>query len=317
MLAAALLVLPALAAAQVGPYPSRPIRLVVGVPPGGSTDLIARIVGEQLGRQMGEPVLIDNRGGAAGNIGAEIVAKAPPDGYTLFLAPIGTVAINPSLYERLPFDPVKDFAPISQLTSLPMVMLLNPSVDAKTVPEFVAYAKANPGKINFASGGSGTGTHLAGELFKMRTGIEMTHVPYKGGGPSITGLVGNEIQVLFDTIGGSRQLAESGKLRAIAVTSLERAPVMPMVPTVAESGLKDFSAIYWLGIFAPAKTPQPVVDKLYGALKGALDDPAVKAKLIEQGNVALGLPPPEFAKVLDADIARYKAVIDSAKIELQ
>jgi tripartite-type tricarboxylate transporter receptor subunit TctC len=196
-------------------------------------------------------------------------------------------------------------------------VVVNPSLPVKSIAELIAYAKANPGKLFYGSAGQGSSGHLIGELFKAAAGIEMTHVPYKGGGPSIAGLMGNEVQLLFDTLGGSRSLAESGKLRALAVTSPARSPVMPTVPTVAESGLKDFQAVYWLGIFAPAKTPQPIIDKLYRELKTSLDDPAIKAKLLEQGNVSQALPPAEFAKVLDADIQRYKTVIETAKIELQ
>jgi tripartite-type tricarboxylate transporter receptor subunit TctC len=195
-------------------------------------------------------------------------------------------------------------------------MVVHPSLPVRNVAELIAYAKANPGKLNYGSAGQASSGHLIGELFKKAAGIDMVHVPYKGGGPSIVGLVGNEVQLVFDTLGGSRTLAESGKLRAIAVTSPTRASLMPDVPTVAESGLKDFSAVYWLGIFAPAKTPAGIIDKLHGAIRSSLETPSVKAKMLEQGNVPQALSPIEFARVLDADIQRYRSIIDSAKITL-
>jgi tripartite-type tricarboxylate transporter receptor subunit TctC len=295
-----------------GTYPDKPIRLVVGVPPGGSTDLIARIVGEQLGKQMGQPVVIENRGGAAGNIGAELVAKAPPDGYTLFLAPIGTVAINPSLYASMPFDPVRDFAPVSQLTSLPMVMLLNPSIKATTVQEFVAYARANPGSVNFASGGSGTGTHLAGELFKMRTGIEMTHVPYKGNGPAMTDLLGGRVVVMFDQISTGLPQLQSGKLRALGVTTAKRSPAVPEIPTLAEVGLPGFDMTTWHGIVAPAGTPPAVIAKLNAEVVKAVNTPEVREKFKTNGIDPVSSTPEQFGALIQSEIARWRDVVKAS-----
>lgn len=307
---------PALCLAQgAASYPDKPIKLIVPYPPGGSTDPVARLLAADIAPRIGQPVVVENRPGAAGSIGTEAVARATPDGYTILLH-TSVIATDPTLKKSAPYDVKRDLAPITLAVTGPYLVVVNPSLPVKNIAELIAYAKANPGKLFYGSAGQGSSGHIIGELFKQAAGIEMTHVPYKGGGPSITGLMGNEVQLLFDTLGGSRALAESGKLRAIAVTSPARSPVMPSVPTVSESGLKDFQAVYWLGIFAPSKTPQPVVDKLYRELKQSLDNPEIKAKLLEQGNVAQALPPAEFAKVLDADIQRYKTVIESAKIEL-
>jgi len=228
-----------------------------------------------------------------------------------------TFAVNPSLFRKLPYDTEKDLIPVTLVASAPLMLVVHPSIPAKSVKELIAYAKANPGKLNFGSAGQGSSGHLIGELFKMSAGIDMVHVPYKGGGPSITGLMANELQVLFDTISGSGALVESGKLRALAVTSAARSPAMPNVPTVGESGLKDFSVVYWLGIFAPAKTPPAIVDKLYQAFRASLESEPVRSKLVAQGQVVQALPPAEFAKVLDSDIARWKTVIESARITIE
>jgi len=297
-------------------YPDKPIKLVVPYPPGGSTDPVARLLAQDIAPRIGQPIVVDNRPGAAGSIGTEAVARAAPDGYTILLH-TSVIATDPTLKKNAAYDVKRDLAPITLAVTGPYLVVVNPSLPVKNIAELIAFAKANPGKLFYGSAGQGSSGHLIGELFKQAAGIEMTHVPYKGGGPSITGLMGNEVQLLFDTLGGSRSLAESGKLRALAVTSPARSPVMPNVPTVSESGLKDFQAVYWLGLFAPSKTPPPVVDKLYREIKQSLDNPEIKAKLLEQGNVAQALPPPEFAKVLDADIQRYKTVIETAKIQLE
>ncbi len=304
---------PALATAQA--WPERPIRLVVPYPPGGSTDPAARLLAADIAPRLGQPVVVENKAGASGGIGTEFVARAAPDGYT-FLFHTSVISTDPTFKKTAPYDVKRDLAPVTLAGTGPYLMVVNPSLPVRNVAELIAYAKANPGKLNYGSAGKGSSGHLIGELFKKAAGIDMVHVPYKGGGPSIVGLVGNEVQLVFDTLGGSRSLAESGKLRAIAVTSPARSPVMPEVPTVAESGLKDFSAVYWLGVFAPAKTPAPVIDKMHAALRQALELPAVKAKMLEQGNLAQGLPPAEFTKVLDADIQRYRAIIESASITI-
>jgi tripartite-type tricarboxylate transporter receptor subunit TctC len=297
-------------------FPDRPIRLVVPYPPGGSTDPVARLLAADVAMRLGQPVVVDNKPGAAGSIGTEIVAKAPPDGYTLLLH-TSVIATDPTFKKTLPYNVKQDLAPVTLTVNGPYLLVVNPALPVKNVAELIAYAKANPGKLNFGSAGQGSSGHLIGELFKMSAGIDMVHVPYKGGGPSITGLMANEVQLLFDTISGSGPLAESGKLRALAVTSIARSPAMPSVPTVSESGLKDFSVVYWLGIFAPAKTPPAIVDKLYQTFRTSLESEPVKSKLVASGQVVQALPPAEFAKVLDSDIARWKTVIESARITIE
>jgi tripartite-type tricarboxylate transporter receptor subunit TctC len=296
-------------------FPDRPIRLIVPYPPGGSTDPAARLIASDIGPRLGQNVVVENRAGAAGAIGTEAVARAAPDGYTLLLH-TSVISTDPTLKKNAPYDVRRDLAPVTLAVTGPYLLVVNPSLPVRNVAELIAYAKANPGKLNFGSAGQASSGHLIGELFKKAAGIDMVHVPYKGGGPSIVGLVGNEVQLVFDTFGGSRTLAESGKLRAIAVTSPTRASLMPDVPTVSESGLKDFSAVYWLGIFAPAKTPPAIVDKLQGVIRQSLESASVKAKMLDQGNVPQALSPGEFARVLDADIQRYRAIIDSARITL-
>jgi len=296
-------------------FPDRSIRLIVPYPPGGSTDPAARLIASDIGPRLGQNVVVENRAGAAGAIGTEAVARAAPDGYTLLLH-TSVISTDPTLKKNAPYDVKRDLAPVTLAVNGPYLLVVNPSLPVRNVAELITYAKANPGKLNFGSAGQASSGHLIGELFKKAAGIDMVHVPYKGGGPSIVGLVGNEVQLVFDTFGGSRALAESGKLRAIAVTSPNRASLMPDIPTVSESGLKDFSAVYWLGIFAPAKTPPVIIDKLHGVIRQSLETPAVKAKMLDIGNVPQALSPTEFGRVLDADIQRYRAIIDSARITL-
>ena len=296
-------------------FPVRPIRLIVPYPPGGSTDPAARLIASEIGPRLGQSVVVENRAGAAGAIGTEAAARAAPDGYTLLLH-TSVISTDPTLKKNAPYDVKRDLAPVTLAVTGPYLLVVNPGLPVRTVGELIAYAKANPGKLSFGSAGQGSSGHLIGELFKKAAGIEMVHVPYKGGGPSIVGLVGNEVQLVFDTFSGSRTLAESGKLRAIAVTSASRSGLMPEVPTVSESGLKDFSAVYWLGVFAPAKTPAVIIDRIHGSIKQALDNPSVRSRMLEQGNVPQALPPGEFARVLDADIQRYRAIIESARISL-
>ncbi len=296
-------------------FPVRPIRLIVPYPPGGSTDPAARLIASEIGPRLGQSVVVENRAGAAGAIGTEAAARAAPDGYTLLLH-TSVISTDPTLKKNAPYDVKRDLAPVTLAVTGPYLLVVNPGLPVRTVGELIAYAKANPGKLSFGSAGQGSSGHLIGELFKKAAGIEMVHVPYKGGGPSIVGLVGNEVQLVFDTFSGSRTLAESGKLRAIAVTSATRSGLMPEVPTVSESGLKDFSAVYWLGVFAPAKTPAAIIDRIHGSIKQALDNPSVRSRMLEQGNVPQALPPGEFARVLDADIQRYRSIIESARISL-
>ncbi len=295
-------------------YPSKPIRLVVGVPPGGTTDVVARIVGQKLAEQLGQPVVIDNRGGAGGNIGAEAVAKAAPDGYTLFLAVIGTMAINPSLYRDMPFDTLRDFAPISQLTSMPQVMLVHPSIPAKSVREFIAYAKSRPGKIDFASGGNGTATHLAGELFKAMSGTDLVHVPYKGNGPAMTDLVSGRVAVMFDQVFTGLPFVRSGKLRALGVTTARRSPAAPDIPTIAESGLPGYDVTTWHGLVAPAGTPREIVNRLHDEVVKALNSPEVRERFAANGIDPVSSTPEEFGAFMKAEIKKWSETVKAAGV---
>ena len=296
-------------------YPDRPIRLLVPYPPGGSTDPIARLLAEDTAPRLGQPIVVENKPGAAGSIGTEHVVRSAPDGYTVLLH-TSVIATDPTFKKSLPYDVRRDLTPVTLTVTGPYLLVVNPALPVRTVAELIAYARAHPGELHYGSGGQGSSGHLIGEMFKLAAGVDIVHVPYRGGGPSIVGLMGNQVQLLFDTIIGSKAHADSGRLRAIAVTGSTRSPAMPAVPTVAESGLEDFSVVYWLGIFVRSGTPPPIVDTLYRTFRASLEGPAVKAKLAEQGQSVQALPPDQFARVLDDDIRRWKAVIESAKIEL-
>jgi tripartite-type tricarboxylate transporter receptor subunit TctC len=268
-------------------YPNHSIRLVVPFPAGGTTDILARDVAKKLTDTLGQSVVVDNRPGAGGNIGADIVAKAPPDGYTLLMGTVGTHAINPSLYAKMPYDHIKDFVPVVLVAGVPNVLVVNPSVPVNSVADLIKLAKSKPGAINFASSGSGTSIHLSGELFKTMTGVDMTHVPYKGSSPALTDLMGGQVQIMFDNLPSSLALMKSGKLRAVAVTSLKRAPALPDVPTISESGVPGFEASSWFGILAPAGTPAPIVAKLNAEVNKWLQSPE-KEQLLAQGAEVAG-----------------------------
>lgn len=311
---AALFVLLALSAAGVAaqPYPSKPIRLVVPFPAGGTTDILAREVGQRLSLSLGQPVVIDNRPGAAGNIGSELVAKSVPDGYTLLMATVGTHAINPNLYARIPYDHVKDFAPVVLVASVPNVLEVTPSLPVNSVADLIKLAKEKPGQINFASSGSGTSIHLSGELFKTMAGVDMTHVPYKGSAPAITDLIGGQVQVMFDNLPSSLPQIKAGKLRAIAVTSAQRAPALPDIPTIAESGLPGFEATSWFGIVAPAGTPPAIIARINADVNQWLQSPEAKEKLLAQGAVAAGGSPEQFAAYIQAETEKWGRVVKAS-----
>src|SRR5438067_3488101 len=303
--------------AQAQSYPTKPIHLIVPFPPGGGNDTVARAIAQQLGPDLGQPMVIDNRPGAGGSVGAELAAKAPPDGYTLFLAGVGSHAVNPNVHAKLPYDPVKDFAPITLLASAPSVLVVNPAVPARTIAEFTAYARANPGKLNYASNGAGSAAQLAAAMYETMAGVRMVHVPYKGIAPAMTDLMSGEVQLMFGTVVALVPHIQAGKLRALAVTSRKRSPLLPDLPTIAESGLADYEAGSWYGILAPAGTPREVIGRLHGAIVKALKEPEVSKRLAAEGAEVIGSTPDEFAAHITAEIARVGAVVRAAGIRIE
>jgi tripartite-type tricarboxylate transporter receptor subunit TctC len=310
---AVLPVLPHVATAQA--YPSRPVRIVVPVPPGGALDILARLIGQWLSERLGQAFVIENRPGGGTNIGIEAVVRAPADGYTLLLVP-GSVAANATLYQHLNFDFIRDIVPIAMISSLPLVMLVNPSNPAKTVPEFIAWAKANPGKVSMASGGTGSTSHLGGELLKLMTGIDMLHVPYRGGAPALTDLMGGQVQVYFSPLPESIETIRGGKIRALAVTTVKRSQALPDVPAIAES-LPGFEASTWQGIGAPKSTPAEIVAMLNKEINAALADDRIKARLADVGSIPMPMSPAEFEKFIAEETAKWGKVIREARIPLQ
>jgi tripartite-type tricarboxylate transporter receptor subunit TctC len=297
-------------------FPSRPIRLVVPSAAGGSTDTVARVVGNAVAASLGVAVVIDNKPGAGGNIASELVAAAAPDGYTL-LVPYGGFAINPSLYPKLAFDSLKDFAPVILLCSVTGILVVNPAVPAQSVSELIALAKAKPGKLNFASAGSGTVTHLAGEEFKMMAGIDVVHVPYKGSSFALNDLMGGQVQMMFANLPGTIQLVEAGKLRVLAVNGAERSPLLPKVPTIAESGLAGYEASTWFGVLAPAGTPKDVVAKLNAEFAKALRSREVAAAFATDGATAAGGSPEQFGTFIRGEMDKWGKVVraSGAKVD--
>lgn len=295
-------------------WPSKPVRIVVPFAPGGTTDILARAVAPELSRVFGQSFIVDNRAGAGGNLGADLVAKAPADGYTLLMGTVGTHGINKSLYARLPYDPQKDFAPITLVAGVPNVMVMNAdkarALGIQSVPDFIRYARAHPGQLNMASSGNGTSIHLAGELFKSMTGIFMTHIPYTGSGPAMMGMVSGTVDVMFDNLPSAMAQIKAGKLRAFAVTSAQRSAAVPELPTVEEAaGLKGFEASSWFGLLAPAGTAPEVVLRLQQETAKALALPAIKEKLLAQGAIPSGNSPQEFAQLIDAEIRKWAPVV--------
>ena len=309
----ALLLAAAEAIAQA--YPVRPIRIIVPFPPGGGTDIGTRILGQKLQEALGQPVVIENRGGASGIVGLEQGARSAPDGYTLLMGNIGTMAINVSLFRKLPYDPVKDFAPISQVALLPMFLLVHPALPARDVRELIALAKAKPGQINYSSSGSGGMPHVSAELFKSLAGIYMVHIPYKGGGPAVADLMAGQVQVSFATVLESISQVKAGKLRALAVSSARRSAAMPELPTLAEAGLPGYESGSWLGLFAPAGTPQEIVARLSTEAIRIVKLPDVREKLLQQGADPVGGTAAELAATIQADIAKYARVIRDAGVK--
>jgi tripartite-type tricarboxylate transporter receptor subunit TctC len=314
---AAAVALCGMAQAQPQGWPSKPIRIVVPFPAGGPTDIAARVVGQAIGESLKTSVIVENKAGAHGFIGVTEAAKAPADGYTLMMASIGTMAINPKLHEKIPYDANKDFAPVSLVVTVPIVVVANPqALPVKSVPELVAHLKAHPGQVNFASAGSGGSSHLVPEYFKYRTGTFMTHIPYKGSGPAISDVVAGQVQLMFDTLLTSTPFVKSGKLKMLAVTTAQRLPDYPDVPTMAEAlGMKDFEASSWYALYAPAGTPPDIVKRLSAEVDAALKKPAVAKRLTDLGAVPVGGAPEKLAAFQQAEQAKWGRVIQAAKIK--
>jgi tripartite-type tricarboxylate transporter receptor subunit TctC len=295
------------ASAQASDYPARPVKWIVPYPPGGTTDVLARIVAQWLTEKMGQQFIVENKAGAGNNIGTEAVVNAAPDGYTMLLVNPAH-GINASLYKKLPFNFIRDIAPVAGIVRTPNVMVVTNSLPVKTVPEFIAYCKANPTKVNMASSGSGTSTHLSGELFKAMTGCAMQHVPYKGAGPVLTDLIGGQVQVFFDNLPSSAGHIKSGAIRALAVTSAAREPSVPTVPTVADS-VPGYEATAWFGIGMPKGAPREAIEKVNAEINRALADPKMRARLAELGGVPLSGSPDDFGKVIAAETAKWAKVV--------
>jgi tripartite-type tricarboxylate transporter receptor subunit TctC len=312
---AALLLLALNAAAQTS-FPTRPVTLVVPFPPGGGTDTGARLVAQKLSAKWGQHVVVENKGGAAGQIGADLVAKAKPDGYTILMGNIGTQAINPSLYKKLPYDADTAFAPISLVAELPLAMMVNPGVAAKTAPEFIALAKGQPGRLSYSSSGAGGAPHLAAEMFKQATGTFIVHVPYRGGGPAVSDLIAGHVQLSFMTVLEASGHIKAGKLRALAVTSAQRVSALPEVPALAEGAVPGFNSISWIGLLAPAGTPRDIVEKISADVRDLIASDEVKNRLVELGGVPRANTPAQFAQMIDADRKRYAEIIRERKITL-
>ena len=313
---AGLLLLCATALASAQDYPVKPIRLIVPFPPGGGNDTVARAIAQQMGPALGQPVVIDNRPGAGGSVGADAVAKAPADGYTLFLAGVGSHAVNPNLHSKLPYDAIRDFAPITLVASAPSVLVVNAGVPARSIAEFTAYARANPGKLNYASNGNGSAAQLAAAMYESMAGVRMVHVPYKGIAPALQDLLGGEVQLMFGTIVALVPHVQAGKLRALAVTSRKRSALLPDVPTLAESGLPDYQAGSWYGILAPAGTPRPIVERLHAEIVKAVRAPEVSKRLAAEGAEVIGSTPEEFGAHIKAEIARVASVVRASGIKM-
>jgi tripartite-type tricarboxylate transporter receptor subunit TctC len=310
-LAAALAaIFPASAPASAETYPSRPVKWVVGYPPGGTTDIVARIIAQHLSGQLGQQVIVENKPGAGNNIATDLVLKSPPDGYTVLLVNPAN-AINATLYSKLTFDFLADWGPIASIARVPNVMEVNPNVPAKTVAEFIAYVKANPGKVNLASSGSGTSVHLSGEYFKSMAGIDMLHVPYKGSAPALTDLIAGQVHVMFDNLPASIGFIKAGQLRALAVTTAKRNAALPDVPTVAET-LPGFEASAWFGMAGPKGMPAEVVEKMNKAINTAIADPAVKTRLAELGGDPLPGTPAEFAALHKMETEKWAKVVKAS-----
>ncbi len=298
-------------------YPAKPVKLVVPFPPGGSLDITGRLVAQKLTEAWGQPVVVENRPGAGGNIGADLVAKSAPDGYTILLGALSTHAVNPSLYARMPYDAAKDFAPITLLAITPNVLVVNAASPVNNAREFIAYVRANPGKLSFGSGSSGSAGHLAGELFKVETGTDAVHVPFKGGAPATQALLAGDTQFMFDNLANAMAQVKAGKLKALAVTTAKRSPLVPDLPTMAEAGLPGFDISTWYGLFAPAGTPPAIVAKWNADVTKILNTPEVRSRLIADGAEPSPNTPEQFAQMIASELTKYARIvkISGAKVD--
>jgi len=312
---AVLAMLPGVAQAQA--YPSKPIKLIVPFAAGGTTDIVARIIADQLSKELGQPVLVDNRGGGGGSIGANEVAKSAPDGYTLGVATVSTMAVNPAANPRIPYNNLTDFLPITNFVAVPNILVVHPSVPATTVQEFIKLLKANPGKYSFASSGTAGIGHMMGELFLSASGTDMVHIPYKGAGPAITDVLGGNVPVLFDNLPSSKSHINAGKFRLLAVAAPKRLPAYPDVPTFAEIGMKEVNDPAWYGLLAPAKTPKAIIDKLNAAAVKAVNNPATREKLAQQGADPVANTPEQFAEQIKIEYEKMKALVIKKGIKLE
>jgi len=293
-------------------YPAKAIRYVVPFPAGGPLDIVARAIAQELNKSWGQPVVIDNRPGAGGNIGADLVAKAPADGYTILMGAVSTHAINVTLYNKLPYDPIRDFAPVTLITSVPNVLVVHPSVPANNVKELIALAKSRPGQLNFASGSTGSAGHLAGELFNSMAGVRMTHIPYKGAAPAVVDLMAGHVSLMFDNMSSALPNIKATRVRALAVTTLKRSPLLPQLPTISDAGLRGFDIATWFGIFAPAGAPPDIVARLNSEIVRILHTPEMKERLALLGAEPIGNKPDEFAAFVKAEIPKYAKVIQAS-----
>jgi tripartite-type tricarboxylate transporter receptor subunit TctC len=298
-------------------YPIRPVTIIVAQPPGGGTDIIARIIAAQLSAQLGQPFVVENRAGAGTVVGTAAAANATPDGYTLLTGLIANMAVNPSLFANLSYDPIRDFAPVGMLAEFPFVVVVNNDFPAHSIKELIALAKSKPGEINFASGGNGTGQHLSTELFELLAGIKMTHVPYRGAAPAYTDIMSGQTPVFFDNLASALGQIKGGSVRAIAVTGKERSPLLPDVPTVAESGVPDYVYEVWFGLWAPKNTPAPIVEKLYAQVQKALAEPAVKDRIIADSGMPMNMPLADIQPFVKDEIAKWADVVKRAGIAVQ
>ncbi|MBR0654578.1 Bug family tripartite tricarboxylate transporter substrate binding protein [Plastoroseomonas arctica] len=312
--ALALLVAPAVSAQEA--YPARPVRIVVAFPAGGSVDIVARLVGAELARRLGQPFVVDNRSGAGGNVGTDFVAKAQPDGYTLLMAGAGPIVTSPALNPELPYNPQRDLAPVTLIALQANVLIVHPSVPATSVAEFIALARAQPGRINYATAGIGSSQHLAAEGFALRTGISMTHIPYRGGAPGLSDLIAGQVQAMFETIPTALQAVRGGQVRALGVTTLNRSPAMPELATVAESGVPGYEARAWLGLLGPAALPPAIVATLDREVRAIVAGPAITARLVDLGLEITPSTPASFRAFLDAELAANRALVAAANITL-